>query len=124
MVAAFALGLAVTVALRLLIPHWRPDVLVVPSPMGWATRLDLSGFPSGHAYRSAFLFGWLSQELGAKRGGRWGQVTCLGIIGMVGFTRVVLNRHWASDVVGGWLLASCMLVIALAWKPRLSPKAA
>lgn len=122
--ATFALGFAVEAALRLLVVHWRPDALTIPASMDLMTRFHLTGFPSGHAFRSAFLFGWLSQALGRARMGRWGRWMCLAMIGVVGLTRVYLNRHWMSDVLGGWLVASVALLIALVWKRSSAAEAA
>lgn len=111
-VGAFSLGLFLEVVLRLLVSQWRPDTLLVPAVMDWRTRFALAGFTSGHGYRSAFLFGWLMREAGASRwarGIRWG---CVVMIVLVGFSRLYLNRHWATDIIGSWLLACVALLLA------------
>lgn len=111
-VGAFAIGVGLEIILRLAISQWRPDTMTLPSAMDWHTRFELAGFPSGHAYRSAFGFGWLMAEAGQLRGGglvRWGS---LAMIVAVGFSRLYLNRHWATDVLGGWLVAAVVLLIA------------
>lgn len=96
---ALAAGLAIEVALRGLVGHWRPDVAVVPSSLTLIERITLAGFPSGHAFRSAVLLAWAASLWPSCR---WAG---LGALGCIGATRPYLGRHWASDVVGGWLVA-------------------
>ncbi|MDI2131337.1 phosphatase PAP2 family protein [Yinghuangia seranimata] len=65
-------------------------------------------FPSGHAGTSAMAAGLLVVALVLRRprgAAGWIAVT-LGWAAAVGVTRVWLGVHWASDVVGGWLLAA------------------
>jgi membrane-associated phospholipid phosphatase len=106
------------VTLRLSIPHWRPDTLTLPASMDLVTRFELAGFPSGHAFRSAFVFGWLGDELKTVHAGwaRLGRLLCVVMIVLVGFSRLYLNRHWASDVLGSWLVALVAFSIARCWE--------
>ena len=118
---AFLLGLLIESALRLCVSQWRPDTAAVPPALGLIGRMHLAGFPSGHAFRSAFLFGWLGRELVAWRSrlAGIGQGLCVTMIGLVGISRVYLNRHWATDVLGGWLVALLALSIARSWQTAL-----
>ena len=118
---AFLLGLLIESALRLCVSQWRPDTVAVPPALGLIARSHLAGFPSGHAFRSAFLFGWLGRELVAWRSrlAGIGQGLCVTMIGLVGISRVYLNRHWATDVLGGWLVALLALSIARSWQTAL-----
>ena len=116
--AAFAVGALLQVLLRLWVSQWRPDVGVIPVSLDPLTHVHLAGFPSGHAYRSAFIFGWIAREVAGTRWTRlltWG---CAGMIGAVGITRLALNRHWTSDVLGGWLVALTVLSLARWWEAR------
>ena len=118
MLAAFALGLGMEAVLRLTVPHWRPDTASVPATMSLRMRFGLAGFPSGHAIRSAFVFGWMNRE-SRELPAPWARLMragCLLMIGLVGFTRLYLNRHWASDILGSWLVVLVVFAIARYWE--------
>jgi undecaprenyl-diphosphatase len=90
-------------------PHW-------PDPVDSA---HYAAFPSGHAMTAAIVCGallWLflhrTAAGPARRAAAWA-VAVVSVVG-VGFTRVYLGVHWASDVVGGWLLAGVILTGAAA----------
>jgi undecaprenyl-diphosphatase len=112
--SAAALGLALQALLRLWVGQWRPEVGAVAAPMDLATRYDLAGFTSGHGFRSAFLYGWWGRELLQRR--TWwatGGAVGLGLlIVAIGATRLCLRRHWASDIMGAWLVALIALSLA------------
>jgi len=107
-------GLAIQVCLRLAVAQWRPDTLVIPAAGALIERIDLAGFPSGHAFRSAFLYGWWADVLRGRREG-WAQAAtgaCGLLIAAIGLTRIYLGRHWPTDIVGAWLLAAFVLCMA------------
>ena len=70
-------------------------------------------FPSGHAMAGLLLFGTLALMLSASRLPRWVRVWgSLGtlLLGLtIGVSRVYLGVHYASDVLGAWLLGTTML---------------
>ena len=111
MSGTFLIGAVMEIVLRLWVSQWRPDTMAIPEPLDPFTRFELAGFPSGHAFRSAFIFGWLA--VGARG---WRRPLCLVMIALVGFTRVYLNRHWATDVVGSWLVVLMTLAMARCWE--------
>lgn len=65
-------------------------------------------YPSGHVSNAVVLFGVVTLTAG-----RWRRVlTALSvwIAGSVGVATVLLDTHWITDVVGGWLAGSIVLL--------------
>ncbi|MEU7137006.1 phosphatase PAP2 family protein [Streptomyces sp. NPDC046261] len=109
-VAVLALGQLVRMTVRVTVDRPRPPL---------ADRVtDSSGaaFPSGHATTSAIVAGllaWALLRVAPPLAGRVAAACCaLWAIG-VAATRVYLGVHWPTDIVGGWLLATCWLVLTL-----------
>ena len=105
------LGIVGVACIRLLVGHWRPDVQDAPAAMDPITRFQLAGFPSGHAFRSAFLYGWWAFVLSCNKKFwiRACAIVCAILILIVGASRIYLHRHWFTDVIGGWLVAITVL---------------
>lgn len=108
---AGAVGLIIQAGLRLWVGQWRPDVETLPAPSDLIARYELAGFTSGHGFRSAFLYGWWGRALWERRAAA-GALGCGLLILAVGATRVYLQRHWLSDVLGSWLVALVALSCA------------
>jgi membrane-associated phospholipid phosphatase len=93
-----------------------------PRPSKLLVRVDTQkktpSFPSGHATASTAIWGWLITLImlllpaSRLRKGVLAVVPALVIL-LVGPTRIYLGEHWASDVLGGYLLGSTWLGIAL-----------
>ena len=98
--------------LKLLFDRPRPDLfwhLVVQSD--WS-------FPSGHSMGSMILYPLLGYVAGATRGpGRAWSLAGLGMVLalLIGATRVLLGVHWASDVLGGWLIGCAIAALSFAF---------
>lgn len=111
--AAMAVSAALTVGIKLAVERARP---------GEANRLgpvDSSySFPSGHTLNSAVLLGLvviLLAPLIKARRKRIAMVIAAGSLAVgIGFSRVYLGYHWASDVVASWLIAIALLAVVRA----------
>lgn len=109
-------GLGIQWLLRLTVAQWRPDTGVLPDPLSFWQRYDLAGYTTGHGFRAAFLFGWFFRE-SLKAGRSWSvpaATLSMAVLISVGLTRIYLQRHWLTDVVGAWLLAFSVFS-AIAW---------
>mgnify|MGYP002387726760 CR=1 FL=1 len=77
-------------------------------------QADGFAFPSGHAVGSAIFYGIVAFLLWELIRRRWMKIFVttffLLLIFLVGFSRLYLGVHWASDVIGGWLLASAFIL--------------
>jgi undecaprenyl-diphosphatase len=73
-------------------------------------------FPSGHAARGAALAGVLA-HLAARDGrGAAAVLAAGGTVALVGAAqRVRVERHWASDVLGGWALGAAVAAGCAMW---------
>ena len=115
--ATWLAGLLLQVALRYGVAQWRPDAGALPLAMDLRTRFELAGFTSGHAFRSAFVYGWLAERAAARPSFR-ARLTVFGcgiMVALVGASRLYLSRHWFTDVLGGWIVACAALAVARRW---------
>jgi len=101
LVGTLAAG-TVTTALKWLFRRQRPP----GKGLGFYTWFDRHAFPSGHAGRSACMAVLLVPLLPP-----WGFVLLALWAGLVGLARVALQIHFASDIVGGWVVG---LLVGLA----------
>lgn len=79
-------------------------------------------FPSGHVTGTVALLGALTVAVGhhAGRTARAVMAAAAALAAVaVGFTRLYLGVHWASDVVGGLLLGAAAVVLAYLAAPRM-----
>lgn len=122
--AAFVLvavlsGQLLSTALKLAMNRARPELLA-HSP-----QVFTASFPSGHAMLSAVTYITLGALLAQFENGRAPKVYVLGVAltltFLVGFSRVYLGVHWATDVLAGWCLGAAWALlwwIAVAWLRR------
>jgi undecaprenyl-diphosphatase len=86
------------------------------------------GFPSGHAFGAALLFGTLAAIAGYRiehrRSRTAAVVTSVILALLIGWSRVRLGTHWPSDVLGGWVWGSAasLSLVAFSRGHRLNPK--
>ena len=79
-------------------------------------------FPSGHAMLSLVFYGniaYLLLQHGKSRDQRIAAYGLMLLIGLIGFSRVYLNVHYASDVAAGFVIAGLILAVMIRLsKPR------
>ncbi len=69
-------------------------------------------YPSGHAFRTLLLAAAISWIwMGARGGTAWLRYLLAGLVVLMGVGLVYLGDHWASEVVGGFLLASVAVAL-------------
>ncbi|MHA3704064.1 phosphatase PAP2 family protein [Jatrophihabitans sp. YIM 134969] len=97
-----AVSLVVTGLVSLLVRALVKDLVARPRPGGGFSTATGGSFPSGHTAGAAFL----AVAAIALLTRAWVTVVAVGYTVVVGASRIVLNVHWVSDVVGGVLLGA------------------
>ena len=100
-----------------------------PRPAGWiGIHETSSSYASGHATLSLAFYGfwaccmWTS---GASPAARTAAPAALcALIVAIGWSRLALGAHYATDVLGGYLLGGAWLCLALAVRSRLAARPA
>jgi membrane-associated phospholipid phosphatase len=79
----------------------------------WLTSASGQAFPSGHATQSLSTFAALAVVAAALLPtARRPALALAGVIAAgVGWSRVYLGVHWATDVLAGWLAAACWVAL-------------
>lgn len=86
-----------------------------PRPLGLGGPVDSSySFPSGHATESAAVCCTLAYVLWRERliGGRLALALAIVPPLLIGGSRLYLNVHWATDVIGGWCAGLFIAVLS------------
>ena len=120
--AAYAVGV---VAVSMALTHLLKAALGRPRPERQAEFAELAtgAFPSGHAAYAAALGGVLLvvSSMLLRRAGlrRLVAAVVVALALLVCADRLLLARHWPSDVVGGLLLGAGVVLLGLAvWSPQ------
>lgn len=102
-------GTAVLFLLKFFLQRQRPLLPLVAKAHGYS-------FPSGHSFSSVVFYGMLAY-IGYKNIKndflKWSLIVLLFILaGFVGFSRIYLKLHYASDVIAGFSLGVIWLLLA------------
>jgi undecaprenyl-diphosphatase len=108
-ILAYLAGHGLSNGVKLLVQRDRPVPVNAFDP-----RPKSYSFPSGHALESTALYvtvALLATWHGARiRARRWIVAGSLLLVFLIGFSRVYLGYHYATDVIGGWAGG-----LAIAW---------
>lgn len=110
LVLALAGAVALTDVVKPLVGRVRPTVGPLVAGGGFA-------FPSGHAVQTVAVYGALAYLVAGwvrtwkSKVAAW--TLALGLVLLVGFSRVYLGVHWTTDVLGGWALGAVWLAAVL-----------
>ena len=92
-------------------PRPSPDLVTV------ITKLPDYGFPSGHVLFFVTFFGFIAflafTLLKPSLIRRMLIMICLALIFSIGFSRIYVGAHWASDVLAAYLLSSVWLTLTV-----------
>ena len=113
-------GVAVEIGLKYALCHPPPPPLVFQIRWhllcAWSLAHALPdsawlpyAFPSGHLLRTTFLVSLSVDQFGQRY-----RVAGAALIIVMAFTRVYMNEHWFSDVIGGCLLGLALAALATA----------
>lgn len=91
-------------------PYW-----VDPQVRAFASEPSF-GIPSGHAQNAVAVWGWLSGVANKKSV----YILSIILIGLIGFSRLVLGVHYFSDVLVGWLVGGVLLWVFQKVDPLVS----
>lgn len=108
----FLLSTYVTVGLK--------DLFQQPRPFDLETSVKLSdaegyGLPSYHAQSAVIVWGGIATRVFKT----WFWVVVIGLILLIGFSRVYLGVHFPTDVLAGWVVGVALLGIYLIVQPRV-----
>jgi len=98
--------------------EWLKVLVERSRPLGEALTIARGySFPSGHAMLSLVFYGFLANLMlsQARRSeiAWWGALGLYLLILIIGFSRIYLNVHYASDVLAGYLFGVLFLVAAI-----------
>ncbi|MCL2568464.1 MAG: phosphatase PAP2 family protein [Oscillospiraceae bacterium] len=103
-------------------------VIAIPRPSEVLVLLEASGYghPSGHTMRTTVFFGmcviliWRYTDRASVRIGAL--ALAVGLSGLMGFSRIYLGAHTATDTVAAYLAGIAVLAfcaLCLIWKPAI-----
>ena len=112
--ANIVVGALLNYFLKQLFQRQRPDLLRLIEIGGYS-------FPSGHSMSSVVFYGFLIY-LSIRYLKHWSKYCITGVLGLliiaIGFSRIYLGVHYASDVLGGFIIGLGWLVLFIRLSDR------
>ncbi len=78
------------------------------------------GLPSGHSQSAVVV--WGSIAVWARK--TWFWVVAIGLMALIGFSRIYLGVHFPTDVLAGWAIGAVLLYLYLAVPPGVEKRLA
>lgn len=97
-------SLSLNPTMKHLLDRPRPAMFPLRGMWTWAS------YPSGHLILTTALYGTISLMLLRTRGWRWPFAASLVIVLLTAYSRVYLQVHWPTDLIGGLLIGLTWLV--------------
>ncbi len=108
---ATTLAMGGNTIIKYLVHRTRPETIYVES-----MKIQSYSFPSGHTFGATVLYGLLAYLAYVHLPNPWNIIVpgvLVGIILLVGISRVYLGAHFPSDVVMGWFLGTISLAVII-----------
>lgn len=104
LIVTIAMAVGCTLLFKHLVHFTRPSLVLNP-PVTFS-------FPSGHTLMGFLFYGYLAFLMAHNNSNSWRKIiyrlTAL-LVSLIAISRLYLNVHWLSDIVGSILLATCIL---------------
>lgn len=110
-------GVIITFLMKISIERDRPGEIFFVDFWGFGKDLISYSYPSGHAAKGLLFFGFLIfwVQIGIKKRPLKSGLIVLftTIIFLIGVGQIILDRHYVSDVIGGYLVALTWLAFCI-----------
>ena len=93
--------------LKAIFERERPELWERRGQFAWAS------YPSGHAIASVAVLLTIAWLLWRERGWRWPWAVAVALVCVSLYSRLYLGVHWPTDVIGGVLVGSVWLAVAV-----------
>jgi membrane-associated phospholipid phosphatase len=114
-VLATASNFVLTSVLKVLVARPRPPHFSL-NPADMFPLVNQYSFPSGHVLFFVVFFGFIAYLAWLLQDGRVRIpviAACGGLILLIGLSRVYLGAHWASDVLGSYIIGALWLFVLI-----------